>query len=456
MLLLAHPCSHFARAWQSSSSSLHAPAARQIRHFAARPSLLVLNAEQLPTTTTVDVDTTDTSLTPQLIRSAYDLKETDGILELAKKTPSILLNEQCSPLEIIQASIHAADGNKGMAAGMMNAWISACYGIDGGAQLALQLLHAYDYVSEKVQIYPDVVTLCLVYSILCQEHEYQQMAESVLERAMKLSKKQGGSKRRRELAAARRRGPAVNCRDVEHTLQYLHGPEFRVLQETDDFIVLSKPSGMVCFHKFKTSAGKAKSKRRTKSGRKNKDSNKIRDVSLVDALFNENVALSTLNADGRGLVHRLDRGTSGCIVLAKTNDAHAKLVTQFFLRNAKKRYIAIVYSSTRIEEDAGEINVPVDGRPAKSVYTVLERYGNDTTKIKMETLTGRKHQVRVHCAKGLQSPIMLDPIYDSTDKTEKDDGRFLLHASSLCIPEFGIDVEAPVPAWWAEEQNELL
>jgi 23S rRNA-/tRNA-specific pseudouridylate synthase len=453
MLLLAHPYScHFARAWQSSSPRLVGTPGSQPRrhHFATRPSLLALHSEQQQSAVTVDVDTNDCSLTPQMIRNAYDSRETDGILDLAKKT-SILLNE---PLDIIQASVKAADGNKGMEAGMMNAWIGACYDASDGAQLALQLLQAYDNVSEKVQIYPDVVTLSLVYSILCREDGYQQMAESILERAMKLSKKQGGSKRRRELAAARRRGPSVNCRDVEQRLQDLYGPEFRVLQESDDFIVLSKPSGMVCFHKFKTTAGKIKSKRRTKSGRKNNDSNK--DVSLVDALLNENVALSTLNADGRGLVHRLDRGTSGCIVLAKTNDAHAKLVTQFFLRNAKKSYTAIVSSSLLEEPDTGEINLPVDGRPAKSVYNLLERFDNGTAKIKMETLTGRKHQVRVHCAKGLQSPIMLDPIYDSTDRVEKDDGRFFLHASSLSIPEFGIDVEAPIPAWWAEVQNKLL
>lgn len=437
MLLLTNPCSHLATAWSSPHGAR--------RHLSNRVQTRLGMGETMEQVPTADVDSA-APLTSLRIRDAYAARETDGILELAKT----LSLQDFSPQEVISHSIEAAENNKGRISGMVNAWIGACQEMnEGGSEHALQLLQAYDDLSEEIQVYPDIVTLSLVYSILCQEDAHQHVAQSILERAMKMSKKAGGSKRRRELAAARRRGPGVSCKAVEQELQDLYGSDFRVLQETNDFVVLSKPSGMVCFHKRKTTAGKAK-RRRTK-GRK--ESNNV-DVSLVDALLHHNVPLSTMNAEGRGLVHRIDRGTSGSIVLAKTNDAHAKLVTQFFLRRAKKSYTAVVSSSDDgAMEPEGEIDLPVDGRPAKSVYSVLERYENGVAKLQVETLTGRKHQVRAHCAKGLNSPILLDPIY-ARDAT--DDGRFLLHASSLSIPEFEIDVQAPVPDWWDEAISEYL
>ena len=380
-----------------------------------------------------EVDNNVASLTCR-IRDAYESGETDGILELANATTSL---RDYSPQEILESSVEAANNNKRWAAGMINAWIGACFDRDDGAELAQELLQAYDDVADEIEMYPDIVTLSLVYSIFCQEDAYHEVAQSVLERAQRMSKKIGGSKRRKELAAARRRGPAVRAKDIERKLQILYGPEFQVLQETDDFVVLSKPSGVVCYHKHKTSVGKAY------AGTRGRNDKKV-DVSLVDALLQQNVSLSTLNAEGRGLVHRIDRGTSGCIVLAKTDDMHAKLLSLLFLRRAKKGYTAIVSTPTHATmEPEGEIAIPVDGRPAKSLYSVLERYENGTAKLWIETLTGRKHQVRVHCAKGLCAPILLDPIY--ADSTEEDavDGRFLLHASSLCIPDYEINVQAP-------------
>ena len=299
------------------------------------------------------MDTSVDSLTTR-IRDAYTTRETDGILELASTT---LLWEDYSPQQVIESSLDAFPNNKGRTAGIINAWIGSCMEETQGrgAQYAMQLLDAYDSVSDEFQIYPDIVTYSLLYSILIQEEEYQEMARDVLERAQRASKKKAGSKRRRELAAARRR-PFVSCATVQDELQELYGCDFQVLQETNDFVVVSKPSGMVCTHKHKTTAGKRKSLNN--------------DASLVDALLDLNVPLSTLNAEGRGLVHRIDRGTSGCIVLAKTDEMHAKLVTQFFLRRAKKTYTAVVRSSKPVLID-GTIDVPVDGRPALSKYRVM-------------------------------------------------------------------------------------
>lgn len=82
-------------------------------------------------------------------------------------------------------------------------------------------------------------------------------------------------------------------------------------------------------------------------------------------------------------------------------------------------------------------------------------------RLSMETSTGRKHQVRVHCAEGLGSPILMDPVYADQkedcgcidairDLASSEQQRFFLHASSLSIPLYGIESEAPLPGWWHE------
>lgn len=446
MLLLAHRC-HHTSGWSSSLGFRPRNLVTEVRSsFHSKSHVMTSRDEEQEPDEIIQQDCTLISR----IRDSYENRETDGILDLAK-TISL---EDYSPHELIVSAIEATS-KKGKSAGIINALMGACYERET-PDLAWKLLQAYDDISLEAQIYPDVVTLSIVYSCLCRVPDYQDMAESVLERAIRMSKKLAGSRRRKAMASSRRHGKGVQCKDVEHKLQELYGPEFRVLHETADLIVLSKPSGMVCFHKHTTSAGKV---RRPKKGRQAIDD---RDVSLEDALLNQNVPLSTLNTEARGLVHRIDRGTSGCIVLAKTDDMHAKLLTQFFLRRARKRYTAVV-SPTREIESKGNIDVPVDGRPARSIYSILKRHGDDAISLEVETLTGRKHQVRVHCAKGLDSPILLDPIYTTNIEYPPaivnilTDGRqrFFLHASSLSIPDFDIDVQAPLPCWWDEAISEI-
>jgi len=117
--------------------------------------------------------------------------------------------------------------------------------------------------------------------------------------------------------------------------------------------------------------------------------------------------------------------------------------------------------------DTGTIDLPVHGRPARSHYQVLERYGGAAL-VRVETRTGRKHQVRVHCAEGLGWPIVKDTLYgggtnkisSSSSKSEKKkkkteaaknkDDRFHLHAASLQMPSLNNNtiIEAPLPSWW--------
>jgi 23S rRNA-/tRNA-specific pseudouridylate synthase len=97
---------------------------------------------------------------------------------------------------------------------------------------------------------------------------------------------------------------------------------------------------------------------------------------------------------------------------------------------------------------------------------VVERYGDAAALLEFDIYTGRKHQVRVHAVEGLGSPVLMDTLYSSKGQNENDDIRpllptydskkqFFLHASSLEIPEYGINVKASLPYWWDETISAL-
>jgi 23S rRNA pseudouridine1911/1915/1917 synthase len=255
------------------------------------------------------------------------------------------------------------------------------------------------------------------------------------------------------MAAARRKAEATSATSVEDQLQDILGSDFRILLETDQMYIINKPSGIACFHKHSTTAGKIK------KGKGNAD------VSLEEALLHVNLPLSTINSEARGLVHRLDRGTSGCLAIAKSDEAHAQLVTEFFLRQVSKKYICLVSPAVeRSSEQATPIliDTPVSGHVAKSKYRVLKSF-DEASLVEMETLTGRKHQVRVHAAEVLKSPIIGDPLYsaDATSSMKliqhaKTPNSFFLHAASIQVPFSGREtIEAPIPEWWSSALNTL-
>jgi 23S rRNA-/tRNA-specific pseudouridylate synthase len=237
------------------------------------------------------------------------------------------------------------------------------------------------------------------------------------------------------------------------------------------------------------------------------------DLSLMDVLQKfrrptTGTSLSTLNPVALGIVHRLDRGTSGCIIIAKNDPIHAQFVAAIFQRQLQKTYTVLVSPApctVLYNETMGYITIPVDGKPAKSKYTVLERFvrynniskRNETAALmNVITYTGRQHQVRVHCAHGLKAPIVGDPLYSittaaPTTKTtirtknhntkslnrpktknvvlvpgihDQSQERFHLHASSITLPfqleafhnsnnnsmidHRTITYNAPIPIWW--------
>jgi 23S rRNA pseudouridine1911/1915/1917 synthase len=166
-----------------------------------------------------------------------------------------------------------------------------------------------------------------------------------------------------------------------------------------------------------------------------------------------------------GLIHRLDRNTSGVIVVAKTPRAHRTLSKHFRERWVKKFYLALV--SGRLEKDLGEIDAPIGsdakvwphwrvmpesegGKPAQTLYRVERRF-NAHTLVELEPLTGRTHQLRIHCNL-IGHPIIGDPLYAShPDPVAKRLGlkHHFLHASRLIFrhPATGkeLNLEAPMP-----------
>ena len=144
---------------------------------------------------------------------------------------------------------------------------------------------------------------------------------------------------------------------------------------------------------------------------------------LVNALLHHCKDLSGIGGVERpGIVHRLDKETSGLVLIAKTEAAHKNLAAQFKKREIKKEYLAFVKGN--VKKENGTINSPVGrhqtqrkkmdtrpeyGRPACTHYEVLQR-GRNWTYIKLYPETGRTHQIRVHLA-SIHHPVIGDKLY---------------------------------------------
>jgi 23S rRNA pseudouridine1911/1915/1917 synthase len=197
---------------------------------------------------------------------------------------------------------------------------------------------------------------------------------------------------------------------------------------------------------------------------------------LVNALVYRFRQLSAKNTPLRpGIVHRLDRDTSGVILVIKDDAVHEDIARQFEGRDVTKEYVAICEG--RIELDSDVIDAPIgrdrrsrekmaidhrSGRPARTVYEVVERVGHYTV-VRCFPLSGRTHQIRVHL-QSIGHPIVADGLYGRRDALYLSDltgqehapdeepllGRHALHAHRLTIrhPARGqvMTFEAPLPA----------
>jgi 23S rRNA pseudouridine1911/1915/1917 synthase len=144
---------------------------------------------------------------------------------------------------------------------------------------------------------------------------------------------------------------------------------------------------------------------------------------LVHALLHHDPAFADASEKLRpGIVHRLDKDTSGLLIVARTAEAHIHLANQFKQRNIEKKYIALVEGETKT--DSGRITLSVGrhrsdrkrmstesrkGRDAETLWRVERRF-TGATLLEMELKTGRTHQLRVHCA-AIGHPIIGDPVY---------------------------------------------
>lgn len=193
-----------------------------------------------------------------------------------------------------------------------------------------------------------------------------------------------------------------------------------VLYEDEDVIAVNKPAGMVVH----AGAGRH-------SG------------TLVNALLHHYGALSGVAGELRpGIVHRLDRETSGVLLIARTDAAHRNLAAQFAERRVEKTYLAMVHG--RVKADSGRIDKPITrdpvrrtrmtvktgtGRSAHTEYKVLKRFERFTY-LEVKIGTGRTHQIRVHLA-SIGHPVAGDRLYGAPARAEGAEPleqRFFLHA----------------------------
>ena len=195
-----------------------------------------------------------------------------------------------------------------------------------------------------------------------------------------------------------------------------------IVYEDDDIIIVNKPKGMVVHPANGNYTG-----------------------TLVNALmYSHKDKLSSINGSIRpGIIHRIDKDTSGILVVAKNDEAHKKLSSIFKVHDIKREYIALVKGI--VKEDRLDINLPI-GRSAKdrkkmavtnknsreaiTHIEVLERfYASNVTLVKATLETGRTHQIRVHMSY-MNHPIVGDEVYGKKDPKFKVTGQ-MLHAKLL-------------------------
>jgi 23S rRNA pseudouridine1911/1915/1917 synthase len=198
---------------------------------------------------------------------------------------------------------------------------------------------------------------------------------------------------------------------------------------------------------------------------------------LMNAIFYHCKKLATVGAPLRpGVVHRLDKDTSGVIVIALNDDIYYNLVEQFREKTINKKYIALVYKN--LTADEGEIALRIGrslsdrkkmstrvkvGKEAITLWKVIERFGIATL-IEIRLKTGRTHQIRVHFA-SIGHPVLGDKIYGKKTEVEPVRGikilfpRQMLHAEQLGLihPATGkyIEFVAPLPEDILEKIKEL-
>ncbi|MDF1615295.1 RluA family pseudouridine synthase [Desulfurivibrio alkaliphilus] len=217
--------------------------------------------------------------------------------------------------------------------------------------------------------------------------------------------------------------------------------DFSLLYEDDDILVLTKPPGLVVH-----------------------PADGHRQGTLVHGLLYHCRTLSGISGQLRpGIVHRLDKDTSGCLVVAKNDQAHHSLVRQFKGQQVEKKYQALLRGI--LVEDAGRVELPIgrhpvnrkkmavrreEGREALTHWRVRQRFSVGYTLVDVRLETGRTHQIRVHMA-AMGHPLAGDRLYGRNVEADRQYGieRQWLHAWQLAFnhPRSGHRLSFTAPLW---------
>lgn len=218
----------------------------------------------------------------------------------------------------------------------------------------------------------------------------------------------------------------------------------KIKYEDDDLLIISKDSGIIVHPSPNTKA-----------------------VTIVDILLNLYPKISTVGENSRpGIVHRLDKGTSGLMVIAKNNLILNSLKDQFKKREVVKEYLAVVNGNTK---EKGIINAPIGRHPidrkkralistGKEAHTMYEKICNENklSLLKVRIQTGRTHQIRVHLS-SVGHPVYGDKVYSR--KYKNISSRILLHSFRLRflhpVKKNYIDIKDDVPEEFTNEFNNI-
>lgn len=218
----------------------------------------------------------------------------------------------------------------------------------------------------------------------------------------------------------------------------------KIKYEDDDLLIISKDSGIIVHPSPNTKA-----------------------VTIVDILLNLYPKISTVGENSRpGIVHRLDKGTSGLMVIAKNNLILNSLKDQFKKREVVKEYLAVVNGNTK---EKGIINAPIGRHPidrkkralistGKEAHTMYEKICNENklSLLKVRIQTGRTHQIRVHLS-SVGHPVYGDKVYSR--KYKNISSRILLHSFRLRflhpVKKNYIDIKDDIPEEFTNEFNNI-
>ncbi|MHB0993067.1 MAG: RluA family pseudouridine synthase [Sulfurovum sp.] len=219
--------------------------------------------------------------------------------------------------------------------------------------------------------------------------------------------------------------------------------DIEILYEDEHLLVINKPSGLVVH-----------------------PAPSVKEPTLVDWLVHKGISLSTLSGEERhGIVHRIDKETTGALVIAKDNETHEALSAQLQDKSMGRYYLALIdhpmREDTQVDKPIGRnpknrlmMDVVQDGRTAKTAFVKLALGMWDTELIAAKLFTGRTHQIRVHL-KSLGRHILGDDLYGFKSKRDKIP-RVYLHAYLLYLthPITGKKMEFVAPVF--EDMKQFL